>query len=74
MSKNKKPFIVFHTEAQVKNYISRQYTHSHNEGCGCCYGEVYTMYDEKSRLVFDIACGAGQGTPYFHRTIVGRLR
>lgn len=69
-----KKIIVFNTKSQAKNYVKRQKSFYHNEGCGCCYNQLNYYIDDKTKLVIAQSSGSHVGGYYHNFTVVGRIK
>lgn len=67
-------FIVFNTESQAKNYVKRQKSYYHNEGCGCCYSQMGYSIDYKTKLVMAHSSGSHIGEYYHNIVVIGRIK
>lgn len=68
-----KKFIIFNNMSQAKNFVKRQKSHYHNEGCGCCHNSNYTKIDEKLNVI-SVYSGEYQGSGFCHVTVLGRIK
>jgi len=67
--------IIFRNVSQAKNYIKRNNKDNYfNEGCGCCYFNTYTMYDEKSKRVVEHYERSSHGNLEHTVTVLGRVK
>jgi hypothetical protein len=65
-------FIVFNTLAQARNFIKRQQTYYHSDGCGCCY---YALnYFISNKKVVQVHSGSSMGADYTKVYVLGRVR
>ena len=65
-------FIVFNTLSQASNYIKRQRSHYHSDGCGCCWNS--TSYSINNDKVIQIDSGESMGYFYIDIHVLGRVK
>ena len=65
-------FIVFNTLSQASNYIKRQRSHYHSDGCGCCWSS--TNYSINNNKVMQIDSGESMGDFYIETHVLGRVK
>lgn len=65
-------FIVFNTVSQAKNYIKRQNTYNHREGCGCC-GHSYDIVLKHNKVI-STHINEYAGNVSINSVVVGRVK
>lgn len=66
-------FIIFNNMSQGKNFVKRQKSYYHNEGCGCCHYSNYTTIDKKQNVI-SVFSGEDKGRMFFNVTVLGRIK
>jgi hypothetical protein len=59
--------------SQAKNFVKRQKSYYHNEGCGCCHNSTYTKIDEKLNVI-SVYSGEHQGSGFCQVQVLGRIK
>jgi len=67
-------FIIFKTFSQAKNYVKRQKTSYHWEGCGCCSSNTFHRIDKNKKLVLEEYSGENRGSYFCKISVVGRIK
>lgn len=67
-------FIVFNTKSQAKNFVKRQVSYYHSEGCGCCHQTTHTIICSKTNKVLFVDYGEWTGSAFYNITVLGRIK
>jgi len=67
-----KNFITFNTLAQAQQYVKRQKSHYHNEGCGCCHNSSCVAINKDRVLSY--YSGEHRGAAFCQVYIIGKIK